>query len=156
MSAPELKIKINGTVIGYCTAFTYRSSQGQKMTFGVDSPFPQEIAQGASPSFVEGTMELIRPKGGNPESWNFMTPRLSTDGKVEDGNLTSTALGSAKYSVLEVYDRASDTLMIKIGYVMFGTQSWAVGVKDVMKGTVSFQGIMLQHNNKDETSGSFF
>ena len=126
------------------------------MFFGVDSPFPQEIGQGAAPSFVEGVLELYRPKGGAPETWNFMSHRASTDGKTEDGNLTTTALGSAKYSVLEIYDRATDNLMIRIGYVMFGNQSWSVTVKDVMKGSVSFQGIVLAHSNQDESSGSFF
>lgn len=156
LTAPEMKIRINGTLAGYVTGFSYQSSQGQKMVFGVDSPFPQEIAQGAAPSFVEGSFQVVRPKGGSPETWGYMTPRTSSDGISESGDPSSTALGSGRYSTIEIFDRKTDALMFKALYVMFGTQNWRVVVKDVMLGTISFQGITVVHTANSETTGSFF
>jgi hypothetical protein len=142
ITAPELKVRINGVLAGYATGFSYRVTQGQKMTFGVDSPFPQEIAQGAAPSFVEGQFTVLRPQGGSPEAWGFMTPRSSVDGLTETGDPQSTALGSAKYSTIEITNRESDELIIKITHVMFDRQDWQVSARGLMQGSVSFQGVI--------------
>ena len=150
-SAPELRLLINGKVAGYATGLNYRILQGQKLIFGVDSPFPQEIAQGAGPSYAEGSIQVFRTKDGSPEIWGMMTPRTSEDGVFESGSIASTALGSGKYLVLELRERATDKIVLKMTHVMFGSQEWSVTAKQVMTGSVSFQGIVA-HNSDDGTT----
>ena len=155
LAAPELRLRINGVLVGYATGLSYRISQGQKPIFGVDSPLPQELSQGAAPSMIEGSIIVVRPKGGSPENWQLMTPRTG-DGTQETGDVTQTALGSAQYSMIEVFDRQTDQLIIRISYVMFSQQDWQVGAGGLMQGSLSFQGIVAYHSAIGPTSGSFF
>jgi hypothetical protein len=85
-----------------------------------------------------------------------MTPRTSTDGVTESGSPVSTALGSAKYSTIEFFDRQTDLLLFKVTYAMFSAQEWRVTVKDVMMGTVSFQGVAVTHTSNSDTTGALF
>ena len=157
LSAPELKILINGQVAGYATGFQYRSTQGQKPIFGVDSPLAQEIAQGAAPSIVEGSMMVFRPLGASPEKWGLMTPRTIDDtGKQETGDNIRTALGSGRYSVVEIIHRKTGDLILRIFHVMFDSQSWSVAARGIMQGTVSFQGMTVLHGTDDSTGNAFF
>jgi len=155
-NAPELKLYINNQLAGYANDFRYSVVQGQKAFYGVDSPFPQEIAQGAAPSLVEGTMTVFRPKNGSPEAWGFMTPRASKYGSEEDlvtggfkangmENPGSTALGSGKYSIIRLEDRKTSKVVANIYFVMFSAQSWSVGARGIMMGTLSFQGMTVDH-----------
>lgn len=156
LTAPEIIVKINGTISGYATGLSFTASQGQKPIFGVDSPFAQEIAQGAAPALVQGSMVVFRPKGASPEAWNIMTPRASADGKDEDGNAQTTALGSGQYSILELEDRQTNRLILKVGGVMFGIQSWNVQARGIMQGQVQFQGTVLFNSKEGLYTGSLF
>src|SRR5215469_14851307 len=81
-AAPNLVVKIayetdaKERVIGYASGLTFRVTQGQKEIFTVDSPFPQEIAQGLGQSMVRGNMALFLPKGQTLESLGLVPFRL--------------------------------------------------------------------------------
>jgi hypothetical protein len=165
LNAPELKLLINGQVVGYATGLQYRSTQGQKVIYGVDSPLAQEIAQGAAPSIVEGSMVVLRPKGSSPESWGLVTPRTTDENGVFEtgenqsnlaGKYAQTALGSGRYSTLELLDRVTGGVILRIFNVMFDSQSWSVSARGIMQGTVSFQGMTLLHSSETGGSNSFF
>ena len=151
-SAPDLRVMINGKLIGFGSALSYSVSQGQKPILTVDSPFPAEIAQGAAMSMVEGTLTIFKIKGSSPESAGIIGARTDLNGQSNDPSYTT--LGAAKYSVLEVYDRLSGNAIIKAYYVMFSTQNWTAQVKNVMQGTLTFQGIMAD-TNPAQVNGSF-
>lgn len=73
ITGPSLLIKIKAeggfeTMVGYATDLQINVTQGQKEIFGVDSPFPFEIAQGAAPSMVRGSMAIFILKGTNLET----------------------------------------------------------------------------------------
>jgi len=163
-NAPELKLFINEKLVGYATGFRYMVTQGQKPIYGVDSPVPQEIAQGANPSIVEGSLTVFRPKNFSPERAGYMSPRTSRLGISEDGKLGSFApngkenpgsfaLGSARYSTIRLEDRATGKTVMTAYYVMFGSQSWSVGERQVMQGSITFQAIIMDHPGKIDSFG---
>ena len=49
--------------IGFARNLNFSVSQGQKVTYVVDSIIPAEIAQGAAPSFVKGSLNVFFPEG---------------------------------------------------------------------------------------------
>lgn len=150
-SAPDLRVMWNGKLIGYGTALSYSISQGQKPILTVDSPFPAEIAQGASMSMVEGTLTIFKMKASSPEATGMIGARTFSSGHSNDP--TFTTLGAAKYSVLEVYDRLSNNAILKAYYVMVGTQNWTVQAKNIMQGSITFQGIVAD-SNPEQINGS--
>jgi hypothetical protein len=137
ISAPELIVRVNGKTIGYASGLNWSQTQGQKMTFGVDSPFPQEISQGSAPSFVSGSMTVYRLKNSSPEEQGIIAPR--TPGGTPIAN--TSIQGAAKYSVIELVDRQTKATILRFNGVMFASQSWSVQSRDIVQGVVSFQGI---------------
>jgi hypothetical protein len=156
ISAPELKLRINGVDAGYVTSIVYRVTQGQKEIFGVDSPMPQEIAQGAGPVIVQGSITVLRPKGASPEAWGIMTSRSGNNGVIDTGDRNSSVAGAGAYSVVEILDRETDNLLIRITYVMFGIQEWRVQARQVMTGSIGFTGVIAEHHGNTNTKNSFF
>jgi hypothetical protein len=152
-SAPDLRVMINGRLYGYATALNYTITQGQKPILTVDSAFPAEIAQGASTSMIEGQLTIFKMKGSSPEAAGFIGARTGTNGQSTDP--TDSQLGAALYSVLEIYDRLSNNPILKAYYVMFGSQSWSVQAKNIMQGTVTFQGIIAD-TAPAQVNGGFF
>ena len=167
-NGPNLIVKINGFVQGYASGLRYQILQGQTPFFGVDSPLPQEIAQGASPSLVSGSFIMFRIVGGSLEKSGIMgtrvggydkapgsatsfAPTTPQDSSNSTGQSTSTPygetyLGAAKYSVIEISDRNSGNMIVKFTYCMFGDVSWSADARGVMTGQVSFQAILASEN----------
>lgn len=148
LAGPRLKVRINGIIAGYVSAFSYSVGQGQKLTYGVDSPFPTEIAQGGSPSNVTGSMTVWRPMGASPESWGLLSARSGdsvASAVVDSGTPGATMLGTAQYTTIEILDRESESILVTILDVMFASQSWSVEKSSLMRGTVEFQGRFVVH-----------
>ena len=163
-NGPELRLFINERLIGYATGLRYTVTQGQKPIYGVDSPVPQEIAQGAGPSILDGSITVYRPKDSSPEKSAIMTPRTSRLGISEDGKLGgflpngkeapgSFALGSGRYSTIRIEDRLTGKTIMQAYYVMFGSQSWTIGERQVVQGVLTFQGIVTEHPGKIDSFG---
>jgi hypothetical protein len=141
ITGPSLLIKIkpeNGfeQTIGYATDLQLNVAQGQKEIFGVDSPFPFEIAQGAAPSLVRGTMAVYVLKGTNLETIGLV-PYRSDDSK-------ETISPNSKYIDINIYDRASKTLIYGIKNCKVSSYTISVSTRNVLRCSLTFSGILLE------------
>lgn len=133
-----LKVKYetgDSKVIGFATNFNYTVNQGQKSTFVVDSPFPAEIAQSASPSQVRGSLTVFLPKGTTPESVGLVPLRVGADGN----NLAA----SSRYMSFEIYDRSTWNLVMACEYCKVGSYSVSISARGVVQVNLSFDGILV-------------
>ena len=121
-------------LIGFARAFTYSVSQGQKVTYTVDSSTPVEIAQGAAPSFVKGSLTVFLPKGTTPESSGLVPYRVDTD----DSNIAVLS----KYLHFRIYDRSTLNLVFAAEFCKVGTYSAAIQARGVVEMSLQFDGIM--------------
>lgn len=149
-TSPSMVLRVNGKNIGFVSDLNYSITQGQKAIIGVDSPFPQEIAQGAGVSICQGSMQLFKLKGVSTESAGLVGYRNKN--KDMQTNMSETTLGSARYSIVELVDRENHTLVLKVTNCMFASQSWRIPAKGLMVGSISFQGVFAQHNEEDSTT----
>jgi len=140
-------LRVNGRFIGYVSNFTWNQSQGQKKTFVVDSPFPAEIAQGAAPSMVTGSMTVFKLNNTSLEEAGMIGERTPKGSPIT----ATTHLGAARYSVMEIVDRQTKATVVKFNQVMFASQAWRIMSKDVVTGVVSFEA-MLSNSSGDEGS----
>jgi hypothetical protein len=132
-------------LIGYCTAINYTVSSGQKSIYVVDSPFPAEIAQGAGPSQVRGSMTIYMLQNTTPEILGLVPFR--TSGTAASGDLSpspgdSTNMFNMAYSksiFLRLYDRNSGTLFTSLDYLKVGSYSVAVTAKGIVKADLAFE-----------------
>lgn len=141
ISGPSLRIKIKPEgefeqLIGYATDLQINVDQGQKAIFAVDSPFPFEIAQGASPSMVRGQMSIYILKGTNLESMGLVSYR------TDDGRETISP--TSKYVDLNIYDRASNTLIYGIKMCKFSGYTISASTRNVVRCVVRFDGIIIE------------
>jgi hypothetical protein len=126
-------------IVGFARNFSYSVSGGQKSTFVVDSPFPAEIAQSASPSQVRGTITVYLPKGSTPESAGLVPYRT-------DANGLNLAAGS-RYMAFEVYDRLTSGLVAACEYCKVSNYSVSIAARGVVQVTLTFDGILLNPGN---------
>ena len=148
VTAPQIKVYLNSKLVGFASALDYSIAQGGKAIFTVDSPFPQELAQGAAPSFIQGTMTVYRIYEESPESQGLIAPRTVNSAGQETSNPFETSLGAAKYSTLELKDRTTENTILKAEYVMFNNQQWSIQPRGLVQGSLSFTGILGSHSIK--------
>jgi hypothetical protein len=138
----QVKIVHEGDIektIGYATGLTFTVSQGQKMIYTVDSPFPQEIAQGAGPSFVRGSMMLFLPKGTTMERAGLVPYRQDAEGLPN--------MAASKFFGLRIYDRATTELVLSVDYCKVSTYTVSMQSRQVVRISVNFEGIYLTPGN---------
>jgi len=126
-------------MIGYATNLSFSQSLGQKSIFTVDSPFIQEIAQGAAPSFIRGTVTLYMLKGSDPIRAGLVSP--ATDIIKKDDiplNVTSKDLN------WRFYDRFTRELAYAINNVKVSNWSSTIGARSVVTVQLSFEGIFFE------------
>jgi len=121
--------------IGYARNFTSTVSQGQKQTFVVDSPIPAEIAQGAAPQFVKGSLTVYLPKGTTPESLGLVSYRIDTDG--------SYIATQSKYLSFQILDRATLNLVYACEYCKVGTYTISVPARGIVQVDLQFDGLQM-------------
>jgi hypothetical protein len=136
-AGPTLTLKIvydDGTekTIGYADSFQYTVMQGQREIFVVDSPFPAEIAQGATPSMVRGSISIYMPKGTSPESMGLVPYR-------QDENRRSVMTRS-RYFTWRIYDRATGQRVVDIERCKVGSYSVSIASHTLVKVALSFSG----------------
>lgn len=138
-TAPSLILKVSHDqgasekIIGYATDLSYNVIQGQKLNFGVDSAFPQEIAQGSAQSFVRGTLTVFLPKGTTMEAAGLVPYRQD--------ELGDSAAARSKYMGIRLYDRDTTQLVVSLDYVKIGSYSVTVASRQVVRVSLSFDAI---------------
>lgn len=139
----QVKMAIDGSneerTVGFATKLNYSVMNGQKMIFTVDSPFPQEIANGAAQSYVRGTMNLFMPRGMTLEALN-VTPHRHDEQGAPVGPFT-------KYFSIRVYDRLSRGLVLSLDFCKISQYTVDVTTRAVVQATVSFEGILASPGN---------
>lgn len=134
-----LKVKYEGgeseKTIGYAQNLNFNVVQGQKSIFTVDSVIPQEIAQGAAPSFVRGTATLFMPKGSDPVRAGLVPPVYDLD-YVGDSPVHVTS----KYFHWRIYDRYTNDLAFGVDYVKVNSWSVTASARQVVRVSITFEG----------------
>lgn len=121
-------------LIGFARGLSWTVSQGQKSTYTVDSPLPQEIAQGAAPSFVKGSLTVYLPKGTTPESVGLVPYRVDAGGQPV-GQLS-------KIIHFRVYDRLTGNRVMAAEYCKVGMYTVTIQARGIVEVSLQFDGIL--------------
>lgn len=130
--------------IGFVKNLTFSVVNGQKVTYGVDSVLPVEIAQGASASFVKGSMNIFLPKGSTVESLGLVPHRQKSGpsaGDVEGGTQSNNIAALSKYMHIRIYDRSTQNLVLSADYCKIGSYTFGVSAKGLVEVSLQFDGI---------------
>lgn len=120
--------------VGIATGINFNVIQGQKAIFTVDSPFPQEIAQGASPSMVTGSMSVYLLNASDPLREGLVTPTynlLEGDRPLQQSSISM---------ILRLYDRYTGDLAYCIKGAKVGNWNSAVQARGIVMANLSFEG----------------
>lgn len=126
-------------MIGYASNLSFSQNLGQRAIYTVDSPFIQELAQGAGPSSIRGSVTLYMPKGSDPIRAGLVAP--STNIETKDGVPVHVL---SKYLHWKFYDRFSKELAFAINDVKVGEWSATIAAKSVVRVTLSFEGTFYE------------
>lgn len=146
-TGPSLVLKIayeddqRERVIGYCSGLTFRVSQGQKEIFTVDSPFPQEIAQGLGQSMVRGSMQVFLPKGQTLETLGLVPFRL------RNKDTSNAMMAMSRYFHMRVYDRLTSELVFSADFCKVGDYSIGIMARSTVRCDLNFSGVYLTPGN---------
>ena len=144
-TGPNLLVKITYSgadverTIGYATDLQYSVTQGQKMIFVVDSPFPAEIAQAAGPSHVRGSISIFLPKGHTPESLGLVPYRVDEKGFAHQAK--------SGYFHMRIVDRQSTGTLLSLDYCKVASYSVSISSRSVVKVNLSFEGFFATTGN---------
>lgn len=135
-----LKVEYEGgeseKLIGYASNLSFGVIQGQKAIYTVDSPFPQEIAQAAGPTIVQGSLIVYMLKGTDPVRSGLVVP-------IGQGIDYPSHAGS-KYLHWKIYDRYTGELAFAIRYVKVGQWSVNIGTKSIVQCQLTFEGMIYE------------
>lgn len=120
--------------IGFARNLSFSVSQGQKVTYVVDSIIPAEIAQGAAPSFVKGSLNVFFPKGTTPESLGLVPYRIGPDG--------SQYAQLSKYMTFQILDRQTLNLVMGLEQCKIGSYNFVAQARGIVELQLSFDGIL--------------
>jgi hypothetical protein len=120
--------------IGYARNLSYTVTQGSKMTFVVDSPIAAEIAQGATPQMVKGSITTYLPKGSTPETLGLVPFRIANDGTY------ISAL--SKYMSFQVYDRKTLNIVMALEFCKVSSYTVTAAARGVVEVNLQFDGIL--------------
>jgi hypothetical protein len=118
--------------IGYARNLSYTVTNGQKMTYVVDSPVAAEIAQGAGPMMVKGSLTVFLPKGNTPESLGLVSYRVDADG--------SYLSILSKYISFQVFDRATLNVIMALEYCKVSNYTVTVQARGIAEVNLQFDG----------------
>lgn len=121
--------------IGFCTSLNFAAINGQKVYYGVDSPFPVTINQAAAPSYVRGTLNVFLIKTSTLESCGLVPYR--TDQVDKGGNIYNAAV---KPIHIRLYDRDSTALVYSLEYLKVSHYNISIQTKSVVQASLSFEG----------------
>lgn len=144
-TGPSLVLKVfypsdgSEKIIGYASNLTFTVMNGQKPIFVVDSSFPAEIAQSASPSMVQGNLSLYLPKGTTPEAAGLIPYRTNKDGQNN--------MAASKYLNIRIYDRLTNGLVLSLDFCKFGQYTMSIQSRQIVRVDMNFQGIYATPGN---------
>lgn len=133
-------------IIGYCNGINYSVSQGVRTIYVVDSPFPFEIASGASHSQVKGTMHLYLLEGSTLETAGLVPYRTSGTGSSskdisphpgDPRNVVN--LAHSKYFHIRLYDRASGELFAGMDFAKVTGYTVTVSARGLVTANLTFE-----------------
>lgn len=133
-------IKINKAVVGFATGITYNRSQGNKVIYEVDNPFPVEIMP--TRYAIGGTLTgfRLRNSGG-----------VDGQGILDLSNVQNYF--AQKYVTFEVVDRLTNLPIFFVNRALFDNDSWRVDAKSVMAFTVNFTGFWASNELSTDSAG---
>ena len=142
-TGPNLVLKVSYAdnpekTIGYAQGISFQVSQGQKAIYTVDSPFIQELAQGAGPSMVSGSATLFMPKGSDPVKAGLAVPAV--DFNASDVPLLVTS----RYLNWRFYDRYTSELAFAVNFVKISNWSTTISAKTVVQVQLNFEGLFYE------------
>lgn len=133
----EPEANVPEKTIGFATNLSFTVIQGQKSIFTVDSPFPQEIAQGAGASQVKGSVTLYMLKRSDPIRAGLVSPTgLFTGGGANQA--------LSRYFHWRFYDRTTQELAWAINYVKISSFTINVQAKQVVTVNCQFEGMFYE------------
>lgn len=122
----DLKMFINGKPFGLVTEFSFQVSNGRRGIYTIDQAEPWEI--GEAQSAVTGSMTVIRLRAdGGMEGYGVVAPY---------GFYTLE-----KYVSITLTERFTDRAVFHTDRALIRMQSWAVGPRNIMVGTLNFEAI---------------
>lgn len=131
-SGPRIFVYLNSTKLGRCNSFSFSPEVQHRDIYCLDSTEPFEIA--VNRTSVSGRFGFWRTPG---------------DGGVE-GLAASAFFGQAvlqKYNTIRLVDRKTKLELVRIEKVVIAGQNWEAAVKELMRGTVQFRGILYQNEH---------
>lgn len=142
-TGPNLVLKVSYAdspekTVGYAQSINFSVSQGQKAIYTVDSPFIQELAQGAAPSMVSGSVTLFMPKGSDPVRAGLAVPTV--DFNATDDPLMVTS----RYLNWRFYDRYTSELAFAVNFVKVSNWSTSISAKAVVQVNLNFEGLFYE------------
>lgn len=127
LAGANCKLFIGGKAYPEVQAISYTIDYGESEIFGIDSPFPQEIA--TTRISVQGSISGLRLKlSGGLQGKDIIT-------KINQKLF-------APYVSFEIRDRQSDTKIIFIPQCKVTTQNVQIQAKGVVKLNFNFKGII--------------
>lgn len=127
LSGANCKVFIGGKLYPEVQQITYTHDYGEQETYGIDSPFPQEIA--TTRISVQGTVSGVRLKlSGGLQGKDIVT-------KINQRLF-------APYVSFEVRDRQSETKIIFIPQCKITSENVQIMAKGVVKLNFNFKGII--------------
>lgn len=127
LTGPCVKLYINNNLYKEVQQVSYSIDYGEYEIYGIDSPFPQEIAPGRT--VVRGSISGIRIKN-------------SGGIQAYDARPLIRDLLSAPYISIRLNDRASNEDILFIQSAKITNQKMSVGVRGTVKLSFDFSGLI--------------
>lgn len=128
MVGADIKVYINNKVYNSCQAVSFDVDYGEAPIYGIDSPWPQEIAGGRAS--VRGSIKGIRIKYSGGLQGSNIRP-LFMD------------LAASPYISIRIQDRQTGEDIALIERAKVSKESHAAGVKGSYKLNFDFEGQMI-------------
>jgi hypothetical protein len=126
IAAPQVFLCINGQKIGRVTSFKWSPVSNVNPIYGLDSNEPFELAP--TTTSCTGSMDLLKYLG---------------DGGAEGAGLTppSPDIPSGRYFSFLLIEQITNSVIFRADYCAVTSQSWGVGTRGMVGGTVNFQAL---------------
>lgn len=123
ITAPKVKLLVNGKTYGRVTSFNWSSESPRSEKYGLDSMQAFELAS-----------TITRGSG------NMTVLRLSADGGAEGAGITATYpdLSREKYFSVTMIEIGSEITIFQARRCALTSQSWNIQARGVMAGSLSF------------------
>lgn len=128
LTGAKIKLYINSSLFAIATDIDYTIDYGRSAIYGLDRYTPFELAPGQVS--VRGSVKCVR---------------LHFGGSLEDRGVVApeSQLLSEKYISIQLVDRLTDRVLIKIDKAAVSRQSWNVESKNIVKGSFEFEGLTM-------------